>query len=103
MIDLVLFLLSSATVSTVAIFSIRFHITNHTVGQQEYFGKSIGPTKRVEISYGPGGVSRGVATIAFARADAAAKAVNKLNGILVDGRAIKVCVQPISLAAVNNI
>ena len=60
------------------------------MGQQEYFGEAIGPTKKVEISYGPGGVSRGVATIAFARADSAAKAVNKLNGILVDGRAMKV-------------
>ena len=91
MVDVVLSFLCLASASTIANFSIRIHITNHTVGQQEYFGKSIGPTKRVEISYGPGGVSRGVATIAFARADAAAKAVNKLNGILVDGRAIKVC------------
>lgn len=87
---MVLSFLCLASASTIVNFSNRIHITNHTMGQQEYFGEAIGPTKKVEISYGPGGVSRGVATIAFARADSAAKAVNKLNGILVDGRAMKV-------------
>jgi len=57
---------------------------------KEYFVKSIGQTKRVEISYGPGGVSRGVATISFAKADAAAKAVGTLNGLLVDGKPMKI-------------
>ncbi|EJT71584.1 hypothetical protein, variant [Gaeumannomyces tritici R3-111a-1] len=57
---------------------------------QEYFGKSIGTVKKVEISYGPGGVSRGIATIIFAQADAASKAFQELNGILIDQRPIKV-------------
>lgn len=57
---------------------------------QEYFGKSIGTVKKVEISYGPGGVSRGIATIIFAQADAASKAFQDLNGILIDQRPIKV-------------
>ena len=52
--------------------------------------KSVGPIKRVEISYGPGGVSRGIATISFARPDGASKAVEALNGLLVDGRPMKV-------------
>lgn len=57
---------------------------------QEYFGKSIGTVKKVEISYGPGGVSRGIATIIFAQADGASKAFQELNGILIDQRPIKV-------------
>ncbi|KAL8365211.1 hypothetical protein RB595_004151 [Gaeumannomyces hyphopodioides] len=56
----------------------------------KYFGKSIGTVKKVEISYGPGGVSRGIATIIFAQADAASKAFQDLNGILIDQRPIKV-------------
>lgn len=57
---------------------------------KEYFVKSVGPIKRVEISYGPGGVSRGIATISFARPDGASKAVEALNGLLVDGKTMKI-------------
>jgi len=57
---------------------------------KEYFAKTIGPVKRVELSYGPGGASRGIATIMFVRPDSAAKAVTTCNGIPVDGRPIKV-------------
>jgi len=57
---------------------------------KEYFIKVVGPIKRVEISYGPGGVSRGIATISFTRPDAAAKAVEALNGLLVDGKPMKI-------------
>lgn len=46
--------------------------------------------KKVEISYGPGGVSRGIATIVFARAESAQQALKALNGVLVDGKQIKV-------------
>lgn len=52
--------------------------------------KSVGPIKRVEISYGPGGTSRGIATVTFARSDGATKAVGALDGLLVDGRPMKV-------------
>lgn len=44
----------------------------------------------MEISYGQNGVSRGIANIAFARSDGAAKALKALNGLLVDGRPMKV-------------
>ncbi|TVY82426.1 mRNA export protein mlo3 [Lachnellula suecica] len=57
---------------------------------KEYFGKAVGPVKRVEISYGPGGISRGVATITFARSESASKALKNLNGVLVDGKTIKI-------------
>ncbi|XMA09402.1 hypothetical protein WAI453_002193 [Rhynchosporium graminicola] len=57
---------------------------------REYFGKTIGSIKKVEISYGPGGQSRGVANIIFHRFDSATKAVSTCNGIPVDGKPIKV-------------
>lgn len=52
--------------------------------------KTIGPIKRVELSYGPGGASRGIANITFPRAELAAKAVEHCNGIKIDHRPIKV-------------
>ncbi|KAI6380452.1 hypothetical protein MCOR25_001643 [Pyricularia grisea] len=57
---------------------------------KEYFGQSVGPVKRVEISYGPGGVSRGIATVTFAHADGASKAFAELNGLLIDNKPVKV-------------
>jgi len=44
----------------------------------------------VEISYGPGGVSRGIATITFVRGEGATKAVEALNGLLVDNKPMKI-------------
>jgi THO complex subunit 4 len=46
------------------------------------------------VSYGPGGVSRGVANITFHRADFATKAVETCNNIPVDGKPIKVNIIP---------
>ncbi|KAI0161556.1 RNA recognition domain-containing protein [Xylariaceae sp. FL1272] len=57
---------------------------------KEYFTKAVGPMKRVELSYGPGGVSRGIATVTFHKADGATLAFNKLNGIFIDNRALKI-------------
>ncbi|KAI8964782.1 hypothetical protein F5Y11DRAFT_345235 [Daldinia sp. FL1419] len=57
---------------------------------KEYFATSVGPIKRVELSYGPNSVSRGIATVTFAKADGASKAFNALNGLLVDNRPIKI-------------
>ncbi|GAP87865.1 putative RNA recognition domain-containing protein [Rosellinia necatrix] len=57
---------------------------------KEYFTTSVGPIKRVEVSYGPNSVSRGIATVTFHKSDGASKAFNALNGILVDGRPIKI-------------
>ncbi|KAK6587119.1 hypothetical protein PZA11_000409 [Diplocarpon coronariae] len=57
---------------------------------KEYFAKTIGPVKRVELSYGPRGESRGIANITFLRAESATKAVESCNNIPVDGKPIKV-------------
>ncbi|KAJ8122717.1 hypothetical protein ONZ43_g1153 [Nemania bipapillata] len=57
---------------------------------KEYFTTSVGPIKRVELSYGPNSISRGIATVTFLKADGASKAFNVLNGILVDNRPIKI-------------
>jgi THO complex subunit 4 len=44
----------------------------------------------VDISYGPNGQSRGIANIVFNKNDGASKAVAALNGLLVDGRPMKI-------------
>lgn len=53
--------------------------------------QSVGPIKRVEISYGPNSQSRGIANVIFNKPDGASLAFQKLNGLLVDNRPIKVC------------
>jgi len=57
---------------------------------KEYFTKTVGAIKRAELFYGPGGVSRGIATILFASPDAARKATQTLNGVLADGKPLKI-------------
>ncbi|PHH63271.1 hypothetical protein CDD81_6128 [Ophiocordyceps australis] len=57
---------------------------------KEYFVQSVGPIKRVDLVYGPNSVSRGIANVTFHKADGASKAFQKLNGLLVDNRPIKI-------------
>ncbi|KAF9877707.1 hypothetical protein CkaCkLH20_04842 [Colletotrichum karsti] len=57
---------------------------------KEYFLTTVGAIKRVDISYGPNSVSRGIANITFREPDGASKAFQKLNGLLVDNRPIKI-------------
>ncbi|EGX88497.1 RNA annealing protein Yra1, putative [Cordyceps militaris CM01] len=57
---------------------------------KEYFVQSVGPIKRVELSYGPNSQSRGIANVIFHKPDGASRAFQKLNGLLVDGRPIKI-------------
>ncbi|KAF9253301.1 hypothetical protein DTO013E5_311 [Penicillium roqueforti] len=52
--------------------------------------KSAGPVRRVMLTYNQNGTSRGIASIQFNRADTAAKATKELNGLLVDGRPMKI-------------
>jgi THO complex subunit 4 len=52
--------------------------------------QAVGQVKKVELSYGPGGVSRGTANVIFHHADGASRAFNTLNGLLIDGKPIKV-------------
>ncbi len=56
--------------------------------------QSVGSVKKVELSYGPGGVSRGIATVIFPHADSASKAFADLNGLLIDNRPVKVSAHP---------
>ncbi|KAK4695169.1 THO complex subunit 4, partial [Lecanoromycetidae sp. Uapishka_2] len=57
---------------------------------KEYFGKSIGPVRRAMLTYGPNGISRGVATIIFNKPDSAKEALAQLNGLKVDSKAIRI-------------
>lgn len=57
---------------------------------KDYFVKTVGPVKRVTVTYNQNGVSRGIASIIFSKPDTAAKAAKELNGTLVDGRPMKV-------------
>lgn len=57
---------------------------------QDYFSKTIGQVKRVMLTYGPTGKSRGTATIVFHRPESGAQAAKQLNGVKVDNRAMKV-------------
>jgi RNA recognition motif-containing protein len=42
------------------------------------------------LTYNQNGTSRGIASIVFSKRDTAAKAAKELNGLLVDGRPMKV-------------
>lgn len=57
---------------------------------KEYFVQAVGPIKKVELSYGPNSQSRGIANVTFHKQDGASKAFQKLNGLLVDNRPIKI-------------
>lgn len=60
---------------------------------QEYFANfknEIGPVKKAAIAYSPNGVSRGTCNVTFVRPDGAKKAYLKLNGLLIDNKAIVV-------------
>ena len=49
------------------------------------------------LTYGPNGVSRGVATIIFSKPGSAQDALQQLNGVLVDKRPMKVSFQLIQI------
>ena len=49
------------------------------------------------LTYGPNGVSRGVATIIFSKPGSAQDALQQLNGVLVDKRPMKVRFQIIQI------
>ncbi|KAI9893408.1 MAG: hypothetical protein M1814_006705 [Vezdaea aestivalis] len=57
---------------------------------KDYFAQTIAPVKRVQLTYGPNGQSRGVATVVFFANDSASKAMTAMNGVKVDGKSIKV-------------
>jgi THO complex subunit 4 len=57
---------------------------------QDYFGKTIGHVKKVLLTYGPQGRSRGVAQIIFSGPTSGPEAAKKLDGVKVDNRAMRV-------------
>ncbi|KAF2761757.1 hypothetical protein EJ05DRAFT_496656 [Pseudovirgaria hyperparasitica] len=57
---------------------------------KEYFGKTISPVKKVLMSYGPDGKSRGICTVIFRDSHAAAQAAEEMNGVKVDQSPMKV-------------
>lgn len=57
---------------------------------QDYFGKTIGHVKKVYLTYGPEGRSRGIAQIVFGGPQSAAEAAKKLDGVKVDNRPMRV-------------
>ncbi|KAB8342815.1 hypothetical protein FH972_022413 [Carpinus fangiana] len=56
---------------------------------KDYFAKTIGGVKKVFLTYGPNGQSRGIATITFVDAQKASKTAKELNGVKVDNRPMK--------------
>ncbi|KAL9107390.1 MAG: hypothetical protein Q9227_007674 [Pyrenula ochraceoflavens] len=57
---------------------------------KEYFGKTIGPIKKVLVTYNKNGQSVGVATIIFREREAASQAAKQLNGTRVDNRPMRI-------------
>ncbi|KAM0717217.1 hypothetical protein Q7P37_007069 [Cladosporium fusiforme] len=57
---------------------------------KDYFSKSVGAVKKVMLTYGPNGRSRGTATIIFSKPGSAEKAARELNGVKVDNRAMRI-------------
>ncbi|KAK5117302.1 hypothetical protein LTR62_005919 [Meristemomyces frigidus] len=57
---------------------------------KDFFAKAVGGVKKVLLSYGPNGRSRGEATVFFLRVDKATEAVKAYNGVKVDNKAMKI-------------
>lgn len=60
------------------------------LGDQDFFQKAIGNVKKVLLSYGPNGRSRGEATVIFNKLTKAAEAMSKYNGVKVDDKPLRV-------------
>ncbi|QSL66637.1 hypothetical protein MERGE_001020 [Pneumocystis wakefieldiae] len=52
---------------------------------KDLFSKSIGPTRRCFLTYGPNGQSKGIATVIFQRKADASRAYDLYEGRLIDG------------------
>ncbi len=57
---------------------------------EDYFSSNVGSVKSVEILLGDGGVSSGTAIVLFENFEHAKRAVDVVNGIMVDGKPLKV-------------
>jgi len=79
---------ATTTGSKIIVSNLPMDVTEAQI--KDYFVQTIGPIKKVSLTYGPNGQSRGVATIIFSNAAAAAEAAKLLDGTKVDGRPMKV-------------
>lgn len=61
-------------------------------GDQDFFHKAVGAVKKVLVSYGPNGRSRGEATVIFSKSTKAAEAQKQFNGVKVDDKAMRVTI-----------
>ena len=57
---------------------------------QDFFAKAVGHVKKVLLSYGPNGRSRGEASVIFSKPDGATKAFKEYNSVKVDDRPMRV-------------
>jgi glyoxylase-like metal-dependent hydrolase (beta-lactamase superfamily II) len=57
---------------------------------EEHFSSNGSTVKSVELLFGHGGISRGVAMVSFERHDHARRAVDLVNGVRVDGKPLKI-------------
>jgi len=79
---------ASGDASKIIVSNLPLDVKEHMI--KEYFSKAIGPVKACSLSYGPNGVSRGIATIVFTKHGDAERAVATYNHVLVDKRPMKV-------------
>lgn len=79
--DVVAFLCSSLFFSH----SLFFIYQPLSRASKDLFSKSIGPTRRCFLSYGPNGQSKGIATVIFQRKADASRAYKEYEGKLIDG------------------
>jgi len=57
---------------------------------QDFFNKAVGHVKKVLLSYGPNGNSRGEASVIFSKPESATKAFKEYNSVKVDNRPMRV-------------
>lgn len=74
--------------SKIVVSQLPLDVTENQI--KEYFGKSVGPIKKVSLHYNQHGESRGIADIIFVKPESAALAAKEQNGIKIDGRPMKV-------------
>ncbi|KAJ5246445.1 RNA annealing protein Yra1 [Penicillium chermesinum] len=79
---------AAATSNKIYVSGLPVDVTEANI--KEYFTKSAGSVKKVTLAYTQNGTSRGQAHIVFSKPGTAAKAAKELNGLLVDGRPMKI-------------
>ncbi|KAK0277452.1 RNA-binding RNA annealing protein [Friedmanniomyces endolithicus] len=74
--------------SKIIVSNLPFDITETQL--KDFFTKAVGAVKKVLLSYGPNGRSRGEATVIFNKSTKAIEAQEAFNGVKVDDKAMRV-------------